>query len=104
MTVRMPNPFDFGLPLPTSAAEVPSDVADQTAVPLGDAPGTAVDHPRRFVPDMNRLYLDMVSMPEVLESKPLFLRKPYRPINDPIVERKAARNFVQALIDLGRRD
>ena len=105
--MRMPNPFDFGLPLPipTSAAQPPA-VADQTAAPDGDAQRAAVapseSRSSRFVLDENRMYLDMISMPEP-ETMPLFLRKPFKPREPTVVDRKASKAFVMALLRIGER-
>src|SRR5262245_41973534 len=103
MTARMPNPFDFGLPLPTPAAAVPSVSADQTTAPIGDAPGAVVapDNEHRFVPDMNRLYLDIVSMEQPEPTwTPLFLRKP--PWEPTRQQHRSARAYIEALIERSR--
>ena len=91
-TTALPNPFISDVVSSSPPTEVPG-AEEKAAALVGDAPGAAAtllppSETGRFKPDMNRLYLDIVSMPEP-ELMPLFLRKP-------------SRAFMQALHDLGR--
>lgn len=107
MTASLPNPFvsDPVNSSPPPKSPLDAGAEEKAAAVVGDAPAVAA----RFTPDMNRLYLDIVSMPQPplhewwkeRERMPLFLNMP---APDPVLERKVARNFVEALIDCARRE
>lgn len=110
MTASLPNPFvsDPVNSSPPPKSPLDAGAEEKAAAVVGDAPAVAA----RFTPDMNRLYLDIVSMPQPplhewwneRERLPMFLNKPPLSANEQVLERKAARNFVEALIDCARRE